>query len=262
MGRTTLTAGKTTRRGLFLGLMGFAAGCSAQSDLTAGEQGRVARINDGDSLGLDTGLRVRLVEVEAPSPGYNGREDEPFAKEAGSMLKAAALGRQARLWYGGLSRDSYERALAHVIASDETGADVWLNGLMARQGGARVRTFPDNSRRARKLLALEDEARKAKRGLWALDYWRVRTPDDLADTPNYVIVEGRLASLDPTPGDGIAHLDPEGIHLAAGERLGTADGSLNLGVGSPVRVRGRIDTRGGPPQIRITHWAQVETPES
>jgi endonuclease YncB( thermonuclease family) len=77
-------------------------GCSQQGDLSAGEQGRVARVLDGDSLALDTGLRVRLVEVEAPAPGYDGRVDEPWAMEAKAVLAAAAVGRQAQLWYGGL----------------------------------------------------------------------------------------------------------------------------------------------------------------
>jgi endonuclease YncB( thermonuclease family) len=56
-----------SRRGFVLA--GLAAACSQQGDLSAGEQGRVARVLDGDSLALDTGLRVRLVEVEAPAPG-------------------------------------------------------------------------------------------------------------------------------------------------------------------------------------------------
>ena len=67
---------------------------------------------------LKLGSRVlySLAEIEAPAPGYNDRPDEPFAIEARDALERAALGRDARLWYGGLSRDGYERAIAHVIA--------------------------------------------------------------------------------------------------------------------------------------------------
>src|SRR5690606_18531133 len=169
-----------TRRRFGLGAAIVAMGCSAQGDLAGGENGRIARVTDGDLLGLDTGLRVRLAEIEAPAPGYDTRPDEPFAAEARVLLEAAALGRAARLWYGGLTRDDYGRALAHVIARDEIGGDLWLNGLMVRQGAARVRTWPDNSRRATPLLAFEEEARTARRGLWALDHWRVRELDDLA----------------------------------------------------------------------------------
>lgn len=247
-----------SRRGFVLA--GLAAACSQQGDLSAGEQGRVVRVLDGDALALDTGLRVRLVEVEAPAPGYDGRADEPWAAEAKAVLEAAAVGRQAQLWYGGLSRDSYERALAHVIVRDEVGGDVWLNGMVVRQGGGRVRTYTDNARRARRLLALEAEARAAKRGMWADAHWRVRVLDDLEGAPNFAIVEGEVASLGEIAGDGEAHLSAGGIRFEVGERLGAADVALSVGV--RVRVRGRIDTRdvasGGEPKIRVTHWAQVE----
>jgi len=262
VGRTAGTLLATTRRGALFGALALAAGCSSEGDLSPGEQGRIARITDGDVLGLDTGLKVRLIEIEAPAPGYDGREDQPFAKEARAALAGAGMGREARLWYGGLSRDDYGRALAHVIAKDETGADIWLNGYLARQGAAWVRTWPDNARRARKLLALEDEARKAKRGLWALDHWRIRAPDDLADAPAFAIIEGPLAAIDETSAEMFALLAPSGIRLDMSGKIGAPDPELQLATGSRVRIRGRIDTSDGSPKIRITHWAQVETPAS
>ncbi len=252
---------RMTRRGALAGLaslpvLGAAAGCSEQADLDAGEQGRVSRVLDGDVLALETGLRVRLVEVEAPATGYRDRVGEPWAEEARSVLAAAAVGRQAQLWYGGLSRDGYARALAHVIARDEVGSEVWLNGMLVRQGAGRVRTYTDNARRARRLLALEAEARAAKRGLWAEAHWRVRGLDDLEDAPNFVIVEGEIARVGAMVGDGEAWLSPNGIRFEVGERLGAGD--VALAVGARVRVRGRIDRRDGEPKIRVTHWAQVE----
>lgn len=257
--------GGWSRRGFLLGgltggLAGGLAACTAEADLAEGEAGRVARVMDGDSLALDTGLRVRLAEVEAPAAGYDGRQDEPGTAAARSVLERGGLGRQARLWYGGLSRDRYERAIAHVIAKDEVGADVWLNGLAVRQGGARVRTYPDNAKRARRLLALEVEARAAGRGLWAEDHWRVRGLDDLDGAPYFSIVEGVVASVAARAGDGEAHLARGGFRFEVGERLGVAD--IDVRVGAKVRVRGRIDERpvetGGTPLIRVTHWAQVE----
>lgn len=245
-----------TRRRFGLGLALLALGCGGQSDLAGGEQGRIARIIDGDVLGLDTGLRVRLAEIEAPAPGYDGRDDDPFAGEARAMLQAAALGRHARLWYGGLSRDDYDRALAHVIARDETGGDVWLNGLMIREGAARVRTWPDNARRATRLLGFEQEARAARRGLWSLDHWRVRQLDDLAGAPPFVIIEGPLSDISYVSGAAIAHLSPAGIRLELGERL--VETAPALASGSRLRLRGRLDTRTDPPSIRLTHWPQVE----
>jgi len=188
--------------------------------------------------------------------------DEPFAPEARALLTSAALGRTTQLYYGGLSRDRYDRALAHVIAKDETGADLWLNGLMARQGAARVRTFPDNARRVRQLYALEDEARRARRGLWELDHWRVRTADDLADAPYFAILEGALLSMNVTTGDGSVRITPRGFVVATGDGLGATDAALKLEIGKPLRVRGRVDTREGEPAMLITHWGQIETPKA
>lgn len=245
-----------TRRSALAGLAALGAGCSAQGDLAEGEQGRVTRVLDGDVLALETGLRVRLAEIEAPAPGYGERVGEPWAEEARGVLAAAAVGRQAVLWYGGLSRDGYGRALAHVIVRDEVGGEVWLNGMLVRQGTARVRTYPDNARRARRLLALEAEAREAKRGLWAEAHWRVRGLDDLEGAPNFAIVEGVVASVGAMAGDGEAWLERGGIRFEVGERLGAGD--VEIAAGRRVRVRGRIDTRDGEPKIRVTHWAQVE----
>ncbi len=243
-----------------LAAAGCSAGCSGQGDLAEGERGRISRVMDGDIVALDTGLRVRLAEVEAPAAGYGERAGEPGAEEARDVLSRAALGREAQLWYGGLSRDRYERAIAHLIARDEVGGEVWLNGLVVRQGAARVRTYPDNAMRARRLLALEDEARAAKRGLWAEKHWRVRGLDDLQAAPNFAIVEGVVSRMGARAGDAEAHLEAGGIRFDVGERMGPPD--IEIGDGARVRVRGRVDTRGvqdgGAPLIRVTHWAQVE----
>ncbi len=67
--------------------------------------GRLGAGLAGDALALDTGLRVSLVEVEASTPGYDRRPDEPWARQARALLEASTIGRQVELWYGELSRD-------------------------------------------------------------------------------------------------------------------------------------------------------------
>jgi len=79
--------------------------------------------------------------------------------------------------------------LAHLTRAD----GLWLEGELLRQGLARVYTFPDNRRGAPAMLALEREARDARRGLWADPFYAVRTP---ADAPQHLgsfeLVEGRV----------------------------------------------------------------------
>ena len=113
-----------------------------------------------------------------------------------------------------------------MIAQDEVGGGIWLNGYAARQGAARVRTYPDNAKRARRLLAMEQKARAAKRGLWADDHWRVRGVDDLAGAPYFAIVEGEVAALRKMAGDGEAHLARGGRGAGGRDARACADGSI------------------------------------
>ncbi len=242
----------TSRRVLLAApLAWMASACARQPDLIAGEKGRVAQVMDGDALRLDSGVAVRLAEIEAP------RRADPYGREAAEMLTAAAMGRQASLWYGGLTRDGYDRAIAHVIASDETGRDVWLNGVMARSGAARVRSFPDNARRVRALYKLEQEARAARRGLWALEPYRVRTTDDPGPPVWFVVIEGALLGVKEIAGQGRARIETAGITLLAGDLMGPQDRSLDLPA-KRVRVRGRLEADGAGQAIRLTHWGQIE----
>ncbi len=107
---------------------------------------------------------------------------------------------------------------------------------------ARVRTYPDNAKRARRLLALENEARAGKLGLWAEEHWRVRALDDLIDVPYFSIVEGVIRGLAVRPGDGDAVLSASGIRFDVGERRGFAE--VDVRVDAKVRGRGRIGTHG------------------
>jgi micrococcal nuclease len=249
------------RRALLAGVAASSVfgGCAPKPDLLAGESGRIVRVSDGDLLYLDTGQAVRLVEIEAPSLRRSGRGPDAFAVSSQQLLSTAALGRTARLYYGGLSRDRYDRALAHVIAQDEIGREVWLNGLMVRQGGARVRTFADNARRARELLALEVAARAAGLGLWADPAYRVLSPADVLGAQPFTLVEGTLLGVSDATGDSLVRIRPTGLELRIGPRLGEIAPGLSLDAAAAIRVRGRIEARPlTGPAIEITHWEQVE----
>ncbi|MEL6857184.1 MAG: thermonuclease family protein [Pseudomonadota bacterium] len=140
-------------------------------DMQAGEQGRVVKIIDGDALILESGQSVRLVSILAPVLSPRDRPPERYAGESARTLEDLALGRRVQLYYPGLTRDRYDRALAHVVTIDAAGPQIWLNQEMLARGAARVRLYSSTAARGQDLLAAEDTARDAKRGLWALaDY--------------------------------------------------------------------------------------------
>ena len=256
-----------TRRSVVLASSAFILGCNrsyaAHEGLTTGEAGKVVDVRDGDLLILDSGLNVRLAEIEAPRDAWRDRPADPFGKEATRILEFAALGRSAQLYYGGLLRDRYERALAHAVVTDEAGRQVWLNGYQVRQGAARVRSYADNSARATMLYPLEVEARDQGRGLWALNAYQLRDASTLKDVPRgLVLLEDEVSILsEVSAGSSTVEVAEDGgLKLSLGYLLARSDSRIKLEPGDRIRVRGSVRRDGATVYIVLDHWAQIEGP--
>ena len=176
--------------------LGVLAGCQPRQplpDMQPGEIGRVVRVIDGDAFVLHTGQSVRLVGIEAPALRPRGRDPDPYAVEAARALEDIVMGRQVQLFYPGLTRDRYDRALAHVVTVDGAGPKVWLNRELVARGAARVRLYADTSVRGDELLAVEADARESGTGLWTKrDYAIVASQDVSASDRGFMLVRARL----------------------------------------------------------------------
>lgn len=110
-------------------------------------------VADGDTLTLRVDreeVRVRLAGIDAPEHG------QPFGQAARKSLAALVAGRTVGVRE--LGHDSYGRVLGNVYVG---GVDV--NAEQVRRGYAWVlRRFANDE----KLLALEADAKAARRGLW------------------------------------------------------------------------------------------------
>jgi hypothetical protein len=81
-----------------------------------------------------------------------------------------------------------------------------VQGELLRDGMARVYTFPDNRGRAAEILSFEETARTARRGTWALSYYRIRPSDDLRrDIGTFQVIEGIITKV--AVGRGRAYLN-------------------------------------------------------
>lgn len=238
--------------------------------LSPGERMRVAEVIDGDTLKLENGLEVRLVGIQAPKlplgrPNY---PHWPLAKEARTALLDLAAGATVELRYGGLERDRYGRALAHVFTLDEKGAEkAWLQAAMIEKGLARVYSFSDNRACLGRLIAAERSARADGLGIWREAYYAVRKAHDpsLRDEKDlYELIEGRVLSVGRAgrtvylnfgrrwKSDFTGEIDEaaEGDFAAAGFPVDTLEGKL-------VRLRGWVEQHDGP-MVRISHPEQIE----
>ncbi len=267
-----------------IALLAFAllTACGPQlGSLEKGETGRVVRAYNGDTLELESGLRIFLAEIDAP------RGESAYAAQAQSELEALALHREVQVAYGGARRwvarpregdtaPPPEAAIGHVFVKSEGGRWFWLQHEMVQRGAAYVRPRRDNHARTEELLALEARARTAERGMWGRREYRpltVRRAATLAieadvnclrgDAP-YRIVEGRVrtarileqrASLEM---DGAAADAPFAL-VAFGENFTSWSGvplaSLN---GARVRARGPLGVYRGEPQLCLEHASQLE----
>jgi endonuclease YncB( thermonuclease family) len=258
------------------------AACGPQTgDLEKGETGRVARAYNGDTLELDTGLRVFLAEIDAP------RGEAPYASQAQGELEALALHRDVRLAYGGAKRWTVrpregqteapaEAAIAHVFVRSEGGRWFWLQHELVSRGAAYVRPRRDNHARTQALLALETQARAAERGLWGRREYRTLDPRAAAraaldanasclrgDAP-YRMVEGRIGQARVLENraslamDGAPAETPFALVLFGENFTGWQGPPLAGLAGVRVRARGPLGVFRGEPQLCLEHASQLE----
>lgn len=249
------------RAGLIAILLAGAVACSRLdvTDLAEGERGVVAEVLDGDTLTLESGLRVQLTGIEAP------RSEAPLSQQARAGLERLAMGREARLFYGGERRWRETTALAQVYVRSEGGRWIWLQEAMVLEGLARAHSFKETAARAPQLLAAEAAARKAARGIWDEPYFAVRAPEAVAaDVGSYQIVQGRVRSAQATDQRLYLNFGDDWrsdftISLAAEDVAAWADPTIAPEAldGKLVRVRGYVTERGGP-LIVVDHRAQLE----
>lgn len=153
----------------------------------------VRHVHDGDTLILDDGQRLRLAGVDTPEVARDGRPAEPLAEEARRHLRQL-LGHGPRLLLlaDREAQDHYGRRLAHAYLPG--GSSVQRALLTA--GLAVLHLVPPNTLNAACYAAAEEQARQARRGLWALpQYQPVEATQLSADTEGYRIVRGRVARV-------------------------------------------------------------------
>jgi endonuclease YncB( thermonuclease family) len=227
--------------------------------------GRVVAVAaiDGDTLLLDDGREVRLVGLQAPKLplGRPSFETWPLAEEAKAALETLALGEGLTLAYGGRQIDRHGRALAHLYLDDGT----WVQGELLKLGMARVYSFADNRALAEEMLALEQAARAAGRGIWSEPWYVVRSIDEIdADRDSFQLVEGRILDAARAGSRGYLNFGADWktdftLSLdAAALRLFDADGlPIEQLEGRRIRARGWVEYFNGP-MIEITHPEQIE----
>lgn len=231
----------------------------------AGGSHAVAEVIDGDSLRLEDGRVLQLSGIQAPSPPADTTADSaeawPLGLEAARALETLIGDGPVTLFYGGNRRDRHERILAQATNAQ----GLWLQGALLRRGLARVSSYPDNRQGVAELLALEQQARNQRRGLWRHPLYAVRRPQDSGqDIGSFQLVEGRVLKVAIVSGRAYLNFGEDWrsdftlVIEAAQRRQFEAEGlDPRLYEGRRVRARGWLGYRNGA-TITVTHPEQIE----
>lgn len=224
----------------------------------------VADVIDAETLRLADGRVLRLAGIMVPMP-TTGVGDR-YAEAARRALTLLARDRPVVFAFGARQMDRHGRFMAQVWQAGEDGAkEAWLQAALLADGFARVATAPDNLLLVQEMLRIEDEARRARRGLWGDPAYRVRTPEDAgAALDSFQIVEGRVLAVAIRRRAGYLNfgadyrtdftlsLSREALRLM---RQANLDPMALQGI--RVRARGWLRSFNGP-LIEITHPEQIE----
>lgn len=127
---------------------------------------KVRWVDDGDTIVLVDGRRIRYIGINAPEIAHQEyhQKAEPLGYEALRYNKILVHKKRVRLEFGSQKHDRYDRVLAYVFLPDSR----FVNLEMLRKGYAFCLFHGPNDRYNTLFLKVQREAMKAGRGIWNL----------------------------------------------------------------------------------------------
>lgn len=125
---------------------------------------KVRRVDDGDTIVVAGGERVRYLGINTPEIAHKHKPAEPFGDEAKAFNKKLVQGRWINLELAKQQRDHYGRLLASVFLADGT----FVNGELVRRGYAHLLRKQPKLPYWKRLLELQRQALQEQKGMWSL----------------------------------------------------------------------------------------------
>lgn len=217
-------------------LSGAQAFCPAPTGLA---QATVQRVVDGDTLRLSDGRNVRMIGLNSPELGRQGRSDEPFAVAARRRLETLVASSDGRvgLLPGKERKDRYGRTLAHVYDANGNNLEAQL---LAEGLGFHVAVAPNVELVGCQSTA-ERQARQARLGLWkqspVLKAQQIKAS-------GFAVLSGRVSAVQRNRGGIWLELDHSVVLRVGPDLLSRFDaGSLERLKGKRVEARGWVVDR-------------------
>jgi micrococcal nuclease len=133
------------------------------------ETAKIRRVVDGDTVELEDGRKVRLLNMDTPETVKPNTPVMCGGKEASEYSKKNLTDKNVILVADKEANDRYGRALRMVYfeGRDTTKPEQSYNAELVRMGHARVKSYSPNKTFEKPLLAIEQEAKTNKSGTWS-----------------------------------------------------------------------------------------------
>ncbi|MEH2511733.1 endonuclease YncB(thermonuclease family) [Nitrobacteraceae bacterium AZCC 1564] len=236
-------------------LTAFSDRLHAACTSTAQGEGRVVSVISATTFRLDDGREVRLAGIEPPP------DDAAIATE---LLTSLVAGRDVSLSGEDDQPDRYGRQRAFVSLRNPP---LLVQAELLRQGT--VMAYPPGRDQdcSRDLLAAENTARTARRGIWGSSaaLKNAERPDDiLAGIGRFLVVEGKVLSARQAGATFYVNFGrrwTRDFAVTISRRIMPSFESAGLDlkslVNKRVRVRGWVEKHGGP-RMEMVRPSQIE----
>jgi len=154
----------------------------------AGERVGIKKVIDGDTVVLTSGKTVRLIGINTPEKAGSRGPAQPLADHASRQLEAMLANTEITLVAGKDRYDRYGRTLAHL----QTAGGTLIQTRLLREGLAWVVAIPPNTERLTVFIEAENQARKAKRGVWSVNAYQPAAAPEAGDRLGFQLIHGTI----------------------------------------------------------------------
>jgi endonuclease YncB( thermonuclease family) len=219
----------------------------------------LSRVLDGDTVVLADGRHLRLIGIDTPELGRDGRAAQPGAEAARQFLAALMADQSDLQLVVEIERfDVYRRTLGHLLLSDGTNVQQSLLGA----GLALPLVIPPNVQYAACYARSAAEARAGRLGLWALPQHQPLAADDLRDArAGYRVLRGTVTGIGHSQSSVWIELgDAAALRIARDDLPYFSTPDFAMLPGMSLEARGRLYRRNGQWRMRIRHPAELTLP--
>jgi endonuclease YncB( thermonuclease family) len=216
----------------------------------------VSHVIDGDTVILKDGRHIRLVGINAPEIGRNGKPSEQGADAARKHLLSLLHGHNRVLLKIGTQRfDRYKRTLAHLFLPDGKN----IQASLLAEGLATPLTIPPNLKYLDCYLNHSNLAITSQRGLWGLEQYKPHVSTTLKkNISGFRTITGKVERIGESQSSIWINLTGNIALRIKREDLGyfNAADLFNM-KGKMIQVRGRVYKKNKEFMINLKHRSDM-----